>query len=278
MRLVRPEITRKRELKYSAANLSIVFILFAGAAAFGQSRALTAPKWVLTEMNGNKVGATTAFIKFNTRPARFSGNTGCNIMSGNAHFRGNRITFSEVITTKRACMQGKPSLVDAQVSRLFGQNVRYTLRGGTLALHGADGLVLRFDAVTETDRSDGDDERPSAAATLENRKWMLESIGGRPVGKDGKEAFIVFDPVKKSAGGNTSCNVFGGSYTVKKGNKLKITETISTMRACIEDNRMQIERGFLDGLRVADRYEIRGEKLYIRKGSRDLLVFYGTDK
>ena len=265
-------------MKYSAAILSIVFTLLTGAAAFGQSRALTAPKWMLTEMNGNKVGATAAFIKFNTQPARFSGNTGCNIMSGNAHFRGSRITFSEVITTKRACMQGKPALVDAQVTRLFGQNVRYTLRGSTLAILGADGLTLKFEATADNGRPDRGDDRPAVQATLENRKWMLETIAGRPVGKEGKEAFIAFDPEKKSAGGNTGCNVFGGSYTVKKENKLKITETISTMRACVEDDRMQIERGFLDGLRDADRYEIRGDKLYLRKGSRELLVFHGTDK
>jgi heat shock protein HslJ len=248
--------------------------------ASAQSNALTSRKWVLTEMNGNKTGETTAFIKFSSLPARFSGNSGCNLMSGNAHFRGNRLSFSEVVTTKRACMQGKPSLVDGQVSRLFGQNVRYTLRGNSLALQGADGLALRFEGVLDDKRPYEQEKVPVAkisTATLDNRKWTLSSIAGRAVGDEAKEAFLVFDPVKGNIGGNTSCNVFGGNYTAKD-NKLKITQTISTMRACIEDNRMQIERSFLDGLQDANRYEIRDDKLYIRKGSRELLVFYGKNK
>ena len=122
-------------------------------------------------------------------------------------------------------------------------------------------------------------ERSSEQATakLDSRKWMLESIAGEPISSVGKDAFIVFDPVKRSAGGNTSCNVFGGSYTTK-GDKLKITETISTMRACIEDERMNIERGFLDGVRDVDRFQIKGDKLFLYRGKTELLAFTGVDK
>ena len=91
--------------KLFLSSLLLIFALSMCASA--QSNALTSRKWVLTEMNGNKTGETTAFIKFSSLPARFSGNSGCNLMSGNAHFRGNRLSFSEVITTKRACMQGR---------------------------------------------------------------------------------------------------------------------------------------------------------------------------
>jgi heat shock protein HslJ len=238
---------------------------------FSQGRTLTAPQWTLVEMNGSRVGRSSAFIRFGPQKGRFGGNTGCNIMSGNAMFRGSRVRFSDVITTKRACVQGKPSLIDAQVSRIFGKTLRYSLKKGMLIITGGDGLSLKFAASTMPQGSG------PAASSLESRKWMLESVARKPVGKEGKEAFIVFDPVKGSAGGNTSCNVFGGSYTAK-GAKLKITEIISTMRACIEDNRMEVERGFLDGLRDADRYDIKRDKLFIYRGSRELLAFYGTDK
>ncbi len=106
---------------------------------------------------------------------------------------------------------------------------------------------------------------------------MLHSIAGRPIGKDGSEAFINFDAAKKSAGGNSSCNVFGGTYTATSS-RLEITEIVQTMRACIEDERMNIEREFLDSLRLTNRYEIRGERLTLFQGRRELLSFTGVRK
>jgi len=112
---------------------------------------------------------------------------------------------------------------------------------------------------------------------LEDKKWILESIANSPIPKVEEEAFISFDPVKGSAGGNTSCNVFGGNYETN-GDKISITKTIATMRACIEDERMQIERQFLDALRIANRYEVRGDKLLLYHDRKLLLTFTGRDK
>src|SRR5205085_10751236 len=122
------------------------------------------------------------------------------------------------------------------------------LTKGILTLSGGEGVTLKFseDKSVAAQPSSG-----QATSKLDSRKWMLESISGKPISSVGKGAFIVFDPVKGSAGGDTSCNVFGGSYTTK-GDKLKITETISTMRACIEDERMSIASGFLGGVRDVD--------------------------
>jgi heat shock protein HslJ len=252
----------------------MVLVALFSQLAQAQSRSLNGPKWVLKEMNGSNVGQSAAFIQFGTQPGRFGGNTGCNIMSGKVAIAGNKIVFSDVITTKRACLQGKPSLIDAQVTRIFGKSVKYSLTKGILTLSGGEGVTLKFseDKSVAAQPSSG-----QATSKLDSRKWMLESISGKPISSVGKGAFIVFDPVKGSAGGDTSCNVFGGSYTTK-GDKLKITETISTMRACIEDERMSIERGFLDGVRDVDRFEIKGDKLFLYKGRTQLLVFTGVDK
>src|SRR5947208_2484850 len=145
----------------------VLFTLFSQA-VFAQSRSLNGPKWVLKEMNGSNVGQSAAFIQFGTQPGRFGGNTGCNIMSGKVAIVGNKIIFSDVITTKRACLQGKPSLIDAQVSRIFGKSVKYSLNKGTLTLSGGEGVTLKF----SEDKSVA--ARPSsepAAAKLDSRKW-----------------------------------------------------------------------------------------------------------
>jgi heat shock protein HslJ len=50
------------------------------------------------------------------------------------------------------------------------------------------------------------------------------------------------------------------------------------MRACIEDERMKIEREFLDGLENANRYEIQRDKLMLYQNNRLLLTFSGERK
>jgi heat shock protein HslJ len=50
------------------------------------------------------------------------------------------------------------------------------------------------------------------------------------------------------------------------------------MRACVEDNKMSVEREMLDGLRAARKYEIRDDRLYLYRGSELLLTFRGEDK
>jgi heat shock protein HslJ len=118
---------------------------------------------------------------------------------------------------------------------------------------------------------------PTDQLRLEDRKWILASLNGSAIPKVEQEAFLVFDPAKGSAGGDTSCNAYGGSYKVN-GNKISITQIISTMRACIEDERMNIERGFLDGLRSADRYEIKADELMLYRRNKLMLTFVGRRK
>jgi heat shock protein HslJ len=114
------------------------------------------------------------------------------------------------------------------------------------------------------------------ALQLHSRKWLLTAIKGRELSKP-TEAFLNFDRAKGSAGGNSGCNVFGGNYTDERG-KLKIFGVISTMRACIEDERMNIERAFMDAIESANRYEIRAGVLNLYKGSELLLTLRGVPK
>lgn len=112
---------------------------------------------------------------------------------------------------------------------------------------------------------------------LEDRKWVLQQIGNQVNVRALPEAFVNFDANKRSAGGNSSCNVFGGSYTAA-GDRIRITDVVSTMRACIEDYRMTVERQFLDGLRDANRYEIRDGLLRLYRDRRLLLTLRGERK
>jgi heat shock protein HslJ len=150
---------------------------------------------------------------------------------------------------------------------------RYRQIGDTLELYRRNHLVMKFTAIAR----EYPDSSDSSMIRLEDGKWMLEQIGTRVNIKALPEAFVVFDEKKYSAGGNSSCNVFGGSYTAT-GDRLRITNVISTMRACIEDERMQVEREFLDGLRNANRFVVRDGRLMLYRGNEILLTFRGEKK
>ena len=110
---------------------------------------------------------------------------------------------------------------------------------------------------------------------LEDKKWVLTSIAGKPTPKIEKDAFLVFDKQKSSADGNSGCNSFGGYET--DADKISFTEIIQTFIAC-EDERGTVEREFLGGLQKANRFEIKAGKLNLFEGSRPLLTLEVREK
>jgi heat shock protein HslJ len=259
--------------KTSVQILTIITLAFAASASAQTSPA--GRTWKLEFLRGVNTRSVDVHIQFDTVGKRFTGNTGCNVMNGAVRIKANSIAFSRVITTKRACA-GAARAVETGLLAALGRTTRFQSSRNRLRLYARNRLLAEFSSITDPSEID---EPQNVADTfrLEERKWVLESISGKTIPKVEQAAFIVFDPVKGSAGGDTSCNVFGGSYSTQ-GNKIKFTQTISTMRACIEDQRMDIERGFLDGLRAADRYEIRADRLLLYERNRLVLSFVGRKK
>jgi heat shock protein HslJ len=259
-------------MKGSLIIFASTFVLLFACHGFAQ-RPITGREWVLTYLRGANAGTSGAFINIDQNGRRFTGNTGCNIMNGNVRIRGNRIAFSTVITTKRACIRATP---ESELLSALSRTNGFQASANRLRLYSGNRLLAEFASRRVADKEE-DPQNVADSLGLDDRKWMLEAIAGTPIPMVQQDAFIVFDPAKGSAGGDTSCNVYGGKYTTN-GDRISITETISTMRACIEDRRMEIERGFLDGLRTADRYEIRADRLYLYRREKLLLTFQGRKK
>jgi heat shock protein HslJ len=246
---------------------TIIALLNIGVLA---QRSLTEGWWNLTELNGRRIENSKASIAF--YPTKITGNGGCNKMFGTFATKGTSIKFSGIGTTRMFC--GLPGVMKTETdfTSELGKATRYSVAGDRLRIYSGRRLVMKFDreypTLTSINRDNPD---------LEDLKWVLD---GQTAGKSTASpegAFIVFDEEKGSAGGNTSCNAFGGTY-VAQGEKIAITEIISTMRACVEDGRMNTEREFLDGLQKANRYELKGRKLFLYAGKKLLLTFSGKNK
>ncbi len=250
----------------------MAIILAFAISAFAQAGQIGVRQWKLVQLNGENIANTAAYLELNAENTRFSGNAGCNRMFGAVDVQRDRVDFLNIGTTKMACADRRAQRVETDFVRTLENVNRFERRGNSLQLYVRRRMVMKFTALTKQAPED-----PADRIRLEDKKWTLEAINGVSVSKLGRGAFVAFDKGKGSAGGNSSCNVFGGSYTAA-GDSLKITEVIATMRACIEDERMTIERQFLDGLETTNRYEIRDGKLHLYQNKRLLLTLNGEAK
>lgn len=248
-------------------------LIFMSVAAFGQRRTdLAGTEWKLTGANGKIVTNTMAAIEFNAAGTRFTGNTGCNQMSGIASIRGQQIDLARITTTRRACKLMAGSVPEETFLREIRQTTRYRVENRSLTFLDRRGrITLRFE------RTRGSNDNEYAAARLDNRKWMLEQIKNRRTLVAIRDAFLNFDESRGSAGGNSGCNVFGGDYSVN-GNRITFSNIIGTMRACEEGGKMAVEREMLAGLRQASRFELRDGRLFLYRNRELLLTFRGERK
>jgi len=244
--------------------------------AFGQITNRAGEIWKPVEVDGSKVVVTNAFVNFASGKRRFTGNTGCNQMTGtltaNSH---SRIHITGTATTRRACKMMEGSVPEDTFLRALNHAVRYSRHGQMLDMFDKSGKrVVRF---VSTPNEAPDDAPAGNVSGLDDQKWYLESIANRRTLVAITGVFVNFIAEKGTAGGDTGCNVFGGSYTAGKSN-IRIADIMSTMRACEEDGKMQLEREFLDGLKNATRYEIRDGHLKLYRKNAPLLTFRGEPK
>jgi heat shock protein HslJ len=136
---------------------------------------------------------------------------------------------------------------------------KYVFLAGALALL----LVLVVSVALVS--ADQPAVRPVAqAVTLEGPRWILISYAG----KDGKtietlpgtQLSAQFENGRVS--GSAGCNNYSASYKAT-GNKLTISQPVSTMMACLEQDIMEQEAAYLANLQAAASYRITGDQLII---------------
>lgn len=261
-----------REMKGLLLTLAIV--AFSSVGVFAQGVGLEGIQWTLTSANGNEVTSALAYFEIDAGGRRFTGSTGCNRMFGNVNIRGQKITFSNIGSTKKMCKLPAGSVGENVFLNAMDRAARYSQSGNNLNIYDRRGrTILKFKRLVKMPPV----EEPSGQISLEDRKWVLESIKNRKTLAPIKGAFISFDARKKSAGGDSGCNLFGGEYSAT-GSKIAIKDIVSTMRACIEDGRMMVEQEFFEGLRNANRYEIREDRLFLYRDQNLLLTLRGEAK
>jgi heat shock protein HslJ len=247
-------------------TLILLFALFSIVAAVAKGQP-QGEKWILTAFGEQSVKGKQTYIEFDGERNALKGNSGCNKIFGRYLIENATFRFSGVRSTKMACADADLSRIESGFIRSHSEAAGIRRNDEVVNLHAHNAAILEFRVVRSR----------SFSELLGSRKWILSEVAGNAVSKDGETAFINFDPGKTSAGGNTSCNVFGGNYATD-GTTIRFYDLISTMRACIEDDGMNIERQFMDGLQNANRFEISDGHLRLYKDDRSLLTLRGVEK
>lgn len=111
---------------------------------------ITETYWKLNELNGKAVmvpeGRKEAHLILKKENARLNGNNGCNIVNGSYELSNpNRIRFSQMISTKMACMDMD---TESEFMNVLSMADSYHIKGDTLQLFRARMAPLaKFQAV-----------------------------------------------------------------------------------------------------------------------------------
>lgn len=109
-------------------------------------------------------------------------------------------------------------------------------------------------------------------AALQDTRWTLAAYaqGGRFV-QVGLEVGATLEFSQDRVGGQTGCNSFGGTYTLK-GNTLRLSPLIQTLMACPDEAIHRLERAYLQALGQVQMYSLEGSALRLKNQSGQTLL------
>lgn len=111
---------------------------------------------------------------------------------------------------------------------------------------------------------------------LQEKYWKLTELYGKPVTVDStfrKEPHIIFKNADQRFNGHGGCNGFSGTYELRSGNRISISNAVSTQMACPN---MDIETQFLKALQAADNFNVAGAQLVLNKARMAPLARFKT--
>ena len=151
-------------------SMSLVAYAQTGRGMSTDQRVLTGIDWRLASLG--PAGAETGVVAGTTVTLRFgeddraSGSTGCNSFSGTYQVRGDNISFSRLVSTRRACLDQNANEQEQRFLSTLGAANRFRLLTNRLTIYSDRGRsVLNFVNIPEPEAAPRDD-RSDPVGTL----------------------------------------------------------------------------------------------------------------
>ncbi len=95
------------------------------------------------QLNGQRVDGLDAHLVFDKKAGRFSGNNGCNQTGGAFSSEDGKIRFSEVYSTKMACVDENVQMVEKGINAVFAEkNLTIDFAEQVMNIYGPDGTLV----------------------------------------------------------------------------------------------------------------------------------------
>jgi uncharacterized lipoprotein YbaY len=103
-------------------------------------------RWRLTELRGNAVNTTRAYVVFNRDKMRYSGEGGCNSFSGRFEISATNLKLSPAVHTLMACGDREAQQVEDNFLKGLEQSTGFQINDDILHLSAAGSPILTFKA------------------------------------------------------------------------------------------------------------------------------------
>lgn len=223
-------------------------------------------KWIITALKGQDMSdreknGQIIYFTLNSEDHRVSGYSGCNTFMGTYKLEeGNRISFSQMASTRMACPDAK--IDEAQILSIFETADNFTISGDALALNKAKMAPL---AEFKKDNN----------APIVEKYWKLKTLEGKDVKMADNQEREIFFRLKNQDNrvtGFAGCNTISGEYTLEEGNRIRFDKMATTLKMCPDVDINESE--FLKIFELADNYTINDDILSLNVGRRAPLAVF----
>jgi len=189
---------------------------------------------------------------------RYAIRADCNTGSGAYQIEGSRISLLAGPLTRAAC---EPGSLEGRFVALLGSVSGFLIGGDRLLLElGEGGGAMEFEAV-----------KPIA---LEGTSWLVHGYNngkGGVVSVPGNATLHMMFTEDGKVAGSSGCNQYTGGYQLD-GQQIRLGHVASTRKMCQGEDVMQREAAFLSALATVATWDVRGERLQLRRADGALAL------
>ncbi|KIA99581.1 hypothetical protein OA93_05370 [Flavobacterium sp. KMS] len=225
-------------------------------------------KMTLTRLNGKTISTGNVYLTIDSATGTISGKSGCNRFSAKYTKLAskNQIQIGSSAGTLMACDEASMKLEQEFTKAIQDQKFKIVQKKNKVQFKNSKNkIIMEFTIPTQND----------VWSFIAKNNWKLIMLEN--VGQDYGRASIKFDPATKKVSGNSGCNNFFGTYTLKGNDQIQFGNLGSTRMACLDEKTSKIEQKVLSLLDNKElRFDVAEQTLNFYLGDKLIMMFATT--